>query len=370
MKDDTNMRQAMGAPIRYEALTELSEVIPLASEWDALLEQSQCNRAFSCSKWFLATSELFPAMRPLVLIARRDCALVGVMPLVIDDNGRKAGFPRNWCDYHDIISYDGHGDVNAGLLDLAISGTRHYDKLSLKRIRQDSNCFRAAMTLKPGLDAEQLFLPGRMVEYTYVDLAHGFDVYRKKILSKKFRNNLRTMRNNARKRGIAVRELKPDDLAPEKIAEVFLSLHLSRFGGHTALRTSVSFVHRLFPSLFAEGRMRVFALLDEARIIGMHVAMVGKHSLFGWNGGFLPEAAGLSPGSQLFEEAIRQACLSGYEEYDFGWGDQEYKAQWTTDARQVGELEFTTRNQLPAAKSEILNAATARAVNQEAGSMI
>jgi CelD/BcsL family acetyltransferase involved in cellulose biosynthesis len=304
-------------------------------------------------------------MRPLVLIARRDRALAGVMPLVIDDSGRKAGFPRNWCDYQDIISYDGDTEVSAGLLDLAISGTGDYDRLSLKRIRRDSNCFQAALSLKPGLDDEDLFLPERMVEYTYVDLARGFDVYRKKILSKKFRHNLRTIRNNAQRRGIAVRELGPDDLDPEKIAEVFLSLHLSRFGAHTALRASVSFLHKLFPPLFAEMRMRVFALLNGARIIGMHVAMVGKDSLFGWNGGFLPEAAGLSPGSLVLEEAIRQACLSGFKEYDFGWGDQEYKAQWTTNAREVGELEFATRNYLPAAKSELLGLAPAEAVKQE-----
>ena len=76
--------------IDYQTLTELSEINSIASEWDALLERCRCNRAFSCSKWFLTTPELFPELSPLVLVARRDGAIAGVMPLMLDPHDRTA----------------------------------------------------------------------------------------------------------------------------------------------------------------------------------------------------------------------------------------------------------------------------------------
>lgn len=335
------------SPVKYQILTDWHSVNAISAEWDALLEQSSCNRAFSCSKWFLAAFEIFPQLKCLVLVARRDGVLAGIMPLVLDIDNRTAGFSRNWSDYHDIIVREGDIKAAAGLLDLAVRGAGDYDKVLLKRIRLDSNCLQAAQHLHSDWNSpKELFVSEKVVKYAYADLTCGYDVYRKKILSKKFRHNLRTIRNNATRRGIVAGELRPEEWEPEQITRIFLSVHSTRFGDQTALRSSISFIEKLFPPLFADGRMRVFALLSEGRAVGMHVGMVGKNSIFGWNGGFLPEVQGLSPGNLVLEEAVRQACLSGFDEYDFGWGDQEYKDRWTTNIREVGELEYKVSNEM------------------------
>ena len=70
--------------------------------------------------------------------------------------------------------------------------------------------------------------------------------------------------------------------------------------------------------------------------------MVGRNSLVGWNAGFLPELAGLSPGRLLLDEAIRQACSEGLAEVDFFLDEEKYKADWKTDVRKVGQLRFMT----------------------------
>lgn len=336
-------------PVTYETLTAFPEVVRVGPQWDALLEESRCNRAFSCSEWFLSTPELFPALEPFVLIARRGGEIAGIMPLMIDRQSRTAMFPHNWSDYPDIIAQDEDDEVISGLLGLAISGAGEYDRLILKRLRPDSNCVRAAQRLEP----DPAVVPGKLLAYSYADLTRGYEVYRKTKMTRKLRGNLKTARNNARGRGIAINELGPGDLAPAELPGVFLSVHQNRFGEHTALRSSLAFLRRLFPVLFAEGRMRVFALSSEGRVVAMHLAMVGRKSLFGWNAGFLPEVASLSPGALLLEEAIRHACLDGMGEYDLGRGQEAYKARWATGSREIGELHFTAGARLLPARPAI-----------------
>ncbi len=334
--------------IKYEALTEFSQVSSIASEWDTLLERSRCNWAFSCSKWFLATPEFLPSVTPLVLIARRGDDLAGVMPLVVDSESGTAGFPIRWTGYHDIIAEEGDADVIVGLLKFAIAGSGGYNKLSLRRVKPDSNCVSAARILDPGRYDEELFVRATSLVCSYVDLSCGYDEYMRR-RSKNFRHNLNRIRNKARREGIVAREIKPGDAGSEQVSEAFLTLHLSRFGGQTVLGTAQSILRKLIPALFIEGRIRVFALLKETRIMGVHLALAGKDGWIGWSGGFLPEVSSLSPGNLLLEEAIRQACISGMAEYDFGWGLEEYKTKWTTHSREIGELEFTVRGQVTAA---------------------
>ena len=220
---------------------------------------------------------------------------------------------------------------------------RSYNKLSLRRLKPDSNCVLAARILEPRRTDEQLFVPGTSLMCSYVDLVCGYDEYMR-TRTKNFRHNINRIKNKAQRDGIVVRELKPGDVAADDISEAFMTLHLSRFGDQTVLGPTQSALHKLIPALFAEGRIKVFALLKEmlsqTRILGVHIALVGKESHIGWSGGFLPEVSSLSPGNLVLEEAIRQACISGMVEYDFGWGAEEYKARWTTNSREIGDLQF------------------------------
>jgi hypothetical protein len=330
-------------PVSYEVLTEFSEIASISHEWDVLLGLSRCNRAFNCSKWYLATPELLPKLRPLVLVARRAHALAGVMPLWLDVDGREASFPDDYTDHPDIIAQDEDLEIIVGLLGLAISGTGDYDKLSLKRVKHDSNCVRGAKTLQPCRDAKDLFVPGKSLEYAVLDLARGYDEY-VKTLSRKFRLTLNRVLHKAQRDGWVVRELRPADLNPERLTETYLALHLSRFGQGSDFKsdfpTVEAWMHKLFPSLFAEQRMRVFAMLRKERMAAIDLAMVGKSSMYGWPGGFVPEIQGYHPGKLLIHQAIRQSCLEGLEEYELGWWGQEYKRHWRPVARTIGELEF------------------------------
>lgn len=331
--------------VHYRILMDLHEVAYISSEWDELLAISKCNRAFDCSKWYLATVELLPAMRPLVFTAYRNHTLSGVFPLWLDINNRRARFGDNYRDYLDIIAGDGDLEVIRGLLDLALQDNGDYDHLVLESVKGDSNIVQAAKAL--GLDdvVEGFFLPDKSLSYAVVDLRCGYEAYMK-TLGRKFRLNLHRICNRVRRDGLVVRELKPPDWAPELLAETFLSLHLSRFGDRSDFKSAESWVRNLFPALFAEGRMRVFALLEKGRIVGIDLAAVAKSGMYSYPGGFLPEMKKYEPGKLLIHAAIRQACLEGMDEYDLGWWIQDYKAHWRPARQEVSELRLATNSGL------------------------
>lgn len=328
--------------LAYVALTDLCAIASLSAEWDELVTRSRCNRAFSCSKWYLATPQLLPDLEPLVLVARRNGMIAGILPLWLDIHKKQAVFPDDYSDHLDIIAADEDTDVITGLLSFAIQQQEAYDTLSLKHIKPDSNCARAAQML--GLFREEAFTPENSLPYAVLDLGGGFENYLK-TLSRKFRLHLNRLRSKARRAQITVTELKPQSLDPPSLPGVFWALHKSRFKA-TSLRsvckTPEKWIHDLFPSLFAEGRMRVFAVIVNTHIVGIDLEMVTRSGMYGWNGGFLPEMRSYDPGKLLIYKAIEQCCIEGSTEYDLGWLGQEYKRQWRPQIRQIGELQFQT----------------------------
>ena len=197
----------------------LSQVAAIASSWDALLARSRCNKAYSCSKWYLATAELLPKLQPLVFIAQRDHVLSGVLPLWLEASRRLARFGDNYIEHLDIIASDEDSEVITGLLDLALQETGSYDWMVLGSVKHDSNFVKGAKTLGLGAVVDEFFVAGKSLTYAVLDLTRGYDQYMK-TLSRNFRRNLHHRWNKAKKDGLIVRELTPADLEPELLPKL------------------------------------------------------------------------------------------------------------------------------------------------------
>jgi len=331
----------------YIVLRNIQDIASISMEWDGLLAQSRCNRAFSCSKWYLATPYVLPDLKPFVVVARRQGVLAGIFPLWLDTNRKEAGFPDDYSDHPDIIAADDDWETITGVLSFALQGTSEYSRISLKHIKPDSNCTRGAQELRWRLDKEEKLALQNLLPYAVLDLRCGYNEYLKG-LGRKFRLNLNRMRSKAQREGLTVCELRPEALSPESLPELFLSLHESRFEKGTSLKSVCTspqaWIHHLFPALFVERRMRVFALLHKGRITAIDLGMVAQSGMYAWNGGFLPEIACYDPGKLLIHKAIEQCCSEGLAEYDIGWFGQPYKAHWNPTIRYIGELVFDTRS--------------------------
>jgi CelD/BcsL family acetyltransferase involved in cellulose biosynthesis len=319
----------------------LAAIEAISSQWDTLLDRSSCNRAFSCSKWFLAVCRHSPAVSPMLFTAWRNQELAGVLPLVFHKDTATFGFASPLSDYNDMIAVADDLPVQIGLLELALETTGN-NRLVLNDVRPDSNCIRAATAL--AARNEKQFVYDKCRTCLCVKLSGTFDEY-VMARSRPFRKGLRRIRKEASEHNLQVRRLTIPGFDPGRLAELFLSLNRGRFGDHSRFEpaTSRDIMTELLPALFVEERLDAFVLLEGGKAVALDLCMRGCNTLCTWNGGFLPEAAQWSPGRLILAAEIEHAFAAGFEEFDFLRGAHPYKTSWATDSRETGHLSFGIR---------------------------
>lgn len=332
---------AFASALEYCVLRDLSQVQALAPQWERLLAQSHCNRAFSSSNWFLAWCRHHPQLAPFILIANRGPELAAVLPLVLRESSA-IDFPSPMCDYNDMVASVGDFAAQYGLLEYAISEASAY-QMTFSNVRPDSNCVQALREMAETKAVKADYQPDGNCFYIQLpDTFAGYLATRSHI----FRKGLGRVQRSVQKSGLVVRHLTPEQISPPAVAELFLSLNLSRFGNKSgfASQSVQEFVRELLPSLFVEGKMAAFVLVDGSQTLAIDLCMRGWNSLCSWNGGFLPEAAQWSPGRLLFAAGIEYSVASGLQEYDLLRGSHSYKTSWATHSRNIGPMEFNRQS--------------------------
>jgi CelD/BcsL family acetyltransferase involved in cellulose biosynthesis len=328
------------ADFHCEVLTDLGAVEALAPQWDALLDRSPCNRAFSSPCWFLASCRAMAGRLPYLVVARRGQELAGVLPLWVDAASRTAEFGVLLADYNDVVADPATPDVAAALLAFVTRAPHPFARLLLRRLRPDSCCLQALPRLAPA--AGRHLLDGRICPYVRLpaSLAEYLRTRRAKL-----RKGLRNAANRAARQGAAVRELGPDALPGKALPEVFLRLHHERFGDQSCFQVPAhrQLVAEVLPRLFAAGRLKVFGLLRGTELLGIDLCPLGPDSLCMWNGGFAREAASWSAGKLLIAAEAACACELGLAELDFLTGVESYKLGWTTHLRGLADLELAVQ---------------------------
>jgi len=333
-----------GDGIEYTVLSTLAEIEAISAEWNSLLLQSPCNRAFSSPIWYLAACRTQPHVTPHVLIARRNGHIDGILPLAFPAGEGQAIFPSLMSNYNDVIAQAADVAVAAGLLQEAITPPRPYARIVLWWVPQASNCMRALPLLQSCADVAECFKPTR--PYYFLRLPPAYEDFLSS-RSRAFRKGIYRARRQAKEDGLEVRQLDPASFPPDLLPELFLSLNFARFGDESAFREqprNADFVHITLPVLFSQGQMAVFALLRNSEIIGIDLSMVGVESFCTWNGGYSPEVERWSPGRLLIDAGIRRAFELGFLEYDFLRGTQEWKESWSNQVRTVGHIELPVRD--------------------------
>ena len=331
--------QATG--ISYQVLRTLRDIEDVSTEWDRLLDQSPCNRAFSCSKWFLASVQIVPSLSPYVILARRGSEIAGILPLVITNDRRTLTFAGEMSDYNDMIARETDQDVLTGLLSYALFSAKGYNRVVLNRVRRDSNCARAVLGLSPPLD----FTFSLKGTARFIRLPSSYEDYLN-TRSRNFRKKLIWARRGAENHNLSIRELEPSTFPPSRLAQAFLSLNLERWGTecYYELASPRAFVLKILPTLFAEQRLRAFALMRGDQLLGLDLCMIGANSLCSWNGGFLSEAGRWSPGTLLMDAGIKHSFSLKLDEYDLLRGDEPYKQRWVNSSREIGCFEFSANS--------------------------
>jgi len=325
--------------LQFQVLTELPEIAALAAEWELLMAHSTCNRGFGSARWFIASCRHNPALQPYVIVARRGETLAGVLPLVLDQDGKEAAFANYLTDYNDAITAANDPETAGALLRFACSQPNDYTSINLKHLRPDSHCVRG-LSLFNG-DLRQTFRETHICYYLQLPANHD-DFLRSK--DSRFRKRLKRLHALAHNAGLTACELDPATFQPAQLAELFLSLHLHRRKVKSCfeLPSAQNFVAEVLPALFAKRVVRACILKSRDRIVAIDLYTMGHNSLCVWNGGFLEEFGDCSPGKLLINEGIKLAFALNVDEFDFMRGGEVYKESWVNRSRSIGQLELVT----------------------------
>jgi CelD/BcsL family acetyltransferase involved in cellulose biosynthesis len=328
--------------LQYKIYSDLSEVAGLSRQWDELLAESSCNRAFGSMEWYLASCRVQSSLSPFLVTAALGSEIACILPLALNLQNGAMVFPHFANDYNDILIKGSNPAQAADLLKYALSLQTDCRRIILSKLRPDSSCAQILDCFKGNPNIECQYRETEV--YSYIQLPDTFGEYLMS-RSKLSRRNIKYALRKADANGLTIRELFPEEFDPAGIAETFIRLILDRQDEKCLFRLShaQSFVQEVLPSLFAKGRMQVFATFKTERIVAIDLYFVTGNGLIAWNGGFCAEIGRLSPGTALIAFGIQQAIAMGIHEFDFGDGDEEYKEHWVNSKYTIGTMELVSK---------------------------
>lgn len=328
--------------LQYKIYSDLSVIAGLSHQWDALLEESRCNKAFGSLEWYLASCRVQSSLSPYLVTAALRTELVCILPLALNPRNNTVIFPHFANDYNDILVPADKPAQAADLLEYALALQTGGPRIVLSNIRPDSVCARIAGWFKGNPNLEYRYRETEV--YSYLQLPETFDEYLM-LRSKSFRKDIKRALRHTHANGLIMRELFPEEFDPADLPEVFIRLILDRKDEKCLfwLAHAQSFVQEVLPPLFIKRRMRVFAMFKEERIVAIDLYFVTGNGLIAWNGGFLAEIEHLSPGTALIAFGIQQAIGITIHELDFGNGDETYKKHWVNKEYTIGTMELVPK---------------------------
>jgi CelD/BcsL family acetyltransferase involved in cellulose biosynthesis len=300
------------------------ELDRLEPEWRELLPRAGMNKLFASPTWLRVWWDIFGGGRELILLSvRREGELVGVVPLMREDDRLRFAGDTEICDYMDVIVLPGEEEavLAAALRSL---GEEPWRELTLWAVPEGSPTIDALRRLAAelGLSAEietedvcpQIELPA-----TWDDFVAG--------LGKKDRHELRRKLRKLSQGGEVRLEALVEAADVEAALDDFLRLHRESRSDKAAFMTEQmeTFMRRMVAAMAAEGRIElIFLSLGGVRTAAV-LCFRGDGETLLYNSGYDPAYAYLSVGLLSKALALRKAIEEGKTRFDFLRGPEPYK---------------------------------------------
>lgn len=164
--------------------------------------------------------------------------------------------------------------------------------------------------------------------------------------SSKFRQEARRRHRRLEELGARIRRAGPDDYWPA--IEALLDLHAARWrdrGGSNALVAGLpSMLEEAAAELVPSGRMRIFTIEVEGRVIAANMLLAAGGEVAGWLSGFDEEWGRYSFSMLLALHAIADAAESGESRLNLGPGDMDYKRRLADAQEEITGLTVVPRS--------------------------
>jgi CelD/BcsL family acetyltransferase involved in cellulose biosynthesis len=310
--------------VRCAPLTvaRLDAFAPLEADWKALLRSCPCDTIFLTWDWQQLWWRAFPEGELHLLAVRADDELVGIAPLVRQDDCWGLAGGAEVADFLDVIAHPVHRTAVAeAVLDYL---DERGGQLVLRNLRPDSLGATALLDearrrgMPASLEQEdvspRLVLPGDWEEYL-------------QDLTKKDRHELRRKQRRLYASGeVGYGAVAPGDLREADVAD-FVRLH--RLSGEAKADFMTAAMEDFFGAVLRafvpRGWARLYFLtVDGGRAAATILFDYGGEFLL-YNSGYDPAYAHLSVGLLLKAFCIRDAIAERRRAFDFLQGNEPYK---------------------------------------------
>ena len=322
---------------RYEALA------PIAAEWDELADRLSAP-PFLRPGWFEAWLRAYGDGRRVVLAARREGRLVGVLPLVLGRGAAAA--PANW---HTPV-YAPLADGDDALRALASAALRERpSRLDLQLIDASDPCMPV---LRAAVAERRLPSEERVVaRMPFVDATGDFGAYAA-TLAKKHRKEVARQRRRLAEEGTVEFQVADGRERLEELLDEGFGVEGS--GWKTENRSAivskphVEFFYREVGRWAARrGWLRLAFLRLDGRPLAFDMCIEYGGATYVLKGGFDPEYRRFGPGSLLTWDSLERAFADpAIASYELLGTDDPYKLNWTETVRERVRLQAFRRSPL------------------------
>ena len=293
----------------------------------------------------------------LHLLVVRDAGgrVVGLGPFCIERTGgmwpvrvlKFLGTKVVSSDYLDVLAAPGaEEDVSTAILGALLHGRRAWDLVQLTDLLDESITLRS---LSGQAREARCTLGIAAGEYCpYLPLAATMAEYLDS-LGRSKRSRLKRAKKAVEGIGCAYRLADSVETLAPALEELF-ELHKKRWAARglpgnlseTAVR---SFHHALARSLGPGGSMRIYTLEYQGRAIACDYVLQRGNTVYFYQAAYDPDPVleEYSPGYTLLAHCIEDSAARGAREFDFLRGREDYKARWTSEARETRALTLVPR---------------------------
>jgi CelD/BcsL family acetyltransferase involved in cellulose biosynthesis len=343
--------------LRVETVSDADGLLGLRNDWDRLVKQDPGRNSHSTFEWVHAwwfdfalksAGRLHKTLN--IVVVRQDDHVVAIAPLVIHTAHRgklkirKVEFAgAAFADYQDfILEVKAPGLVSAIVRHL-VSNSDAWDLVELRHIREDSI---TPSFLDQAIRSNGLPFRVRLERQCFfVHIESDWRTYlrsRSRRTRKTFRNHMNRLRA-LESEGLQVRIVDSPHTEPDLLARMIELEQRKRIRGAPTLymfQGTEQFYQRLIEMFGPPGQLYVAVMEKGQRLIAYELGFCNGLTLLANAKAYDVAFKRYSPGTMLLPAIFDFGFQSGFREYDFGRGDEEYKKLLAKDSRRTVRYEI------------------------------
>ena len=343
---------------RVSVITSEADFLALRDEWNELLDNSPAPTPFLRWEWLYSWWEIFGTGKQLRLILVREAeggVLIGLAPMML-------GLRERGRLQRRALAFLGTGEVAEGDYFNAIV-RREREEVALatlwRGLRQlESEYDYVRLCEVDTADPAPLSLVGLAARDGQAALVQtrrfsvlgplpgSFEEFIASVPDKQRRNYLRDMDRHFRAQNLSVEHATASTAAEiEETLRAIANFSIARQqakGRQSAWRDPAfaDFMRRACVRLHERREIEADVLRHDGKALAALLGFVHRGTYYCYQMGFDAESAPLSPLHYLLGQRLRMCVASGCIGFDFLAGEHEYKTQYFTGRRPVGQITF------------------------------